>query len=67
MGMLDKALMNFSWAMDLDPKGSNSVMKEAFDTQQQTGGKGEGLSQQRAVNTDNSVDATEALPDSPAF
>lgn len=25
------ALMNFSWAMDLDPKGANNQIKEAID------------------------------------
>ena len=26
-----KALMHFSWAMDLDPKGANSQIKDALD------------------------------------
>ena len=25
------ALMSFSWAMDLDPKGANNQLKEAID------------------------------------
>ena len=30
MGNTDLALMYFSWATDLDPKGVNSQMKEAI-------------------------------------
>ena len=28
------AMMNFSWALDLDPKGANNHIKEAIDKQQ---------------------------------
>jgi len=28
------AMMNFSWALDLDPKGINNHIKEAIDKQQ---------------------------------
>jgi putative transposon-encoded protein len=28
---MDLAMMNFSWAMDLDPKGANNQIKEAID------------------------------------
>lgn len=31
LGNTDLALMNFSWATDLDPKGASSQIKEAFD------------------------------------
>ncbi|KAH3706248.1 cell division cycle protein 27 homolog [Dreissena polymorpha] len=31
MGSTDLALMNFSWAMDLDPKGLNNQIKEAIE------------------------------------
>ena len=31
MGQTHLALMNFSWAMDLDPKGANNQIKEAID------------------------------------
>lgn len=31
LGNTDLALMNFSWAMDLDPKGANNQIKEAID------------------------------------
>ncbi|XP_018324094.1 cell division cycle protein 27 homolog [Agrilus planipennis] len=31
LGNTDLALMHFSWATDLDPKGANSQIKEAFD------------------------------------
>lgn len=32
LGNVDLALMNFSWATDLDPKGANNQVKDAFDT-----------------------------------
>ena len=31
LGNTHLALMNFSWAMDLDPKGANNQIKEAID------------------------------------
>ena len=31
LGQTHLALMNFSWAMDLDPKGANNQFKEAID------------------------------------
>lgn len=31
LGSVDLALMNFSWATDLDPKGANNQVKDAFD------------------------------------
>lgn len=31
LGNTDLALMNFSWATDLDPKGASSQIREAFD------------------------------------
>lgn len=31
LGNTHLALMNFSWATDLDPKGANNQMKEAID------------------------------------
>lgn len=31
LGNIDLALMHFSWATDLDPKGASSQIKEAFD------------------------------------
>ena len=31
MGNTHLALMHFSWAMDLDPKGANSQIKDALD------------------------------------
>lgn len=31
LGNTHLALMNFSWAMDLDPKGVNNQIKEAID------------------------------------
>lgn len=40
------ALMHFSWAMDLDPKGANSQIKDALDptmnrpSQEEAGGAG---------------------------
>ncbi|XP_067120824.1 cell division cycle protein 27 homolog isoform X1 [Centruroides vittatus] len=33
LGNTHLALMNFSWAMDLDPKGANNQIKEAIDKQ----------------------------------
>ena len=33
MGDTHLALMNFSWAMDLDPKGANNQIKEVIDKQ----------------------------------
>ena len=43
------ALMHFSWAMDLDPKGANSQIKDALDptinnraVQEEAGGAGGG-------------------------
>lgn len=32
LGNVDLALMNFSWATDLDPKGANNQVKDAFDS-----------------------------------
>ncbi|KAJ6642508.1 Cell division cycle protein 27 like [Pseudolycoriella hygida] len=32
MGNVDAAIMHFSWATDLDPKGANNQIKEAFDS-----------------------------------
>lgn len=32
MGNVDAAIMHFSWATDLDPKGSNNQIKEAYDS-----------------------------------
>lgn len=32
LGNIDLALMNFSWATDLDPKGANNQVKDAFDS-----------------------------------
>lgn len=32
MGNVDSALMHFSWATDLDPKGANNQIKDAFDS-----------------------------------
>ena len=31
LGNTHHALMHFSWAMDLDPKGANSQIKDALD------------------------------------
>lgn len=31
LGDTDKALMHFSWAMDLDPKGVNTQIKESIE------------------------------------
>ena len=51
------ALMHFSWAMDLDPKGANSQIKDALDptinnraVQEEAGGGGGG-----AAATDSAV------------
>lgn len=35
LGNVDLALMNFSWATDLDPKGANNQVKDAFDPSHQ--------------------------------
>ena len=32
LGNVDLALMHFSWATDLDPKGANNHIKDAFDS-----------------------------------
>lgn len=32
LGNVDSALMHFSWASDLDPKGANNQIKDAFDS-----------------------------------
>eukprot|EP00051_Salpingoeca_urceolata_P021552 m.339681 g.339681 ORF g.339681 m.339681 type:complete len:718 (-) comp19820_c0_seq7:2428-4581(-) len=34
MGQHDQALIHFSWAMDLDPKGSTNLIKDAIDQHQ---------------------------------
>ena len=34
MGLANKAFMYYSWAMDLDPKGTNNMIKEAIDKHQ---------------------------------
>ena len=31
LGNIHQSLMNFAWAMDLDPKGANSQIKDALD------------------------------------
>lgn len=33
LGETDVALMNFSWAMELDPKGANNVIRDVIDRQ----------------------------------
>lgn len=32
LGNVDSALMHFSWASDLDPKGANNQIKDVFDS-----------------------------------
>eukprot|EP00038_Savillea_parva_P018736 m.25338 g.25338 ORF g.25338 m.25338 type:complete len:734 (-) comp4227_c0_seq1:59-2260(-) len=34
LGQSDKALMHFSWSMDLDPKGNNNLVKDAINKHQ---------------------------------
>lgn len=34
LGQGDKALMHFSWSMDLDPKGNNNLVKDAINKHQ---------------------------------
>ena len=40
---MDLAMMNFSWAMDLDPKGANNQIKEAIDAVPHLDSSGETL------------------------
>uniref|UniRef100_A0A671UEC6 Cell division cycle protein 27 homolog n=1 Tax=Sparus aurata TaxID=8175 RepID=A0A671UEC6_SPAAU len=49
LGQTHLALMNFSWAMDLDPKGANNQIKEAIDKRYLPEDEGE-------TGTDQSVD-----------
>ena len=52
------ALMHFSWAMDLDPKGANSQIKDALDptinnraVQEEAGGGGGAAATDSAVGS----------------
>lgn len=40
LGNQDLSLMNFSWATDLDPKGANNQVKDAFDSSSNQGPSG---------------------------
>lgn len=46
LGQTHLALMNFSWAMDLDPKGANNQIKEAIDKRYLPEDEGETASQE---------------------
>ncbi|XP_075310300.1 cell division cycle protein 27 homolog isoform X2 [Odontesthes bonariensis] len=50
LGQTHLALMNFSWAMDLDPKGANNQIKEAIDKRY--------LPEDEAVEVDDSQDSS---------
>uniref|UniRef100_A0A665WIF0 Cell division cycle protein 27 homolog n=1 Tax=Echeneis naucrates TaxID=173247 RepID=A0A665WIF0_ECHNA len=50
LGQTHLALMNFSWAMDLDPKGANNQIKEAIDKRY--------LPEDEAAEVDDSQDSS---------
>lgn len=51
LGQTHLALMNFSWAMDLDPKGANNQIKEAIDKRYLPEDEGETGTSDRQVPT----------------
>ncbi|XP_044037374.1 cell division cycle protein 27 homolog isoform X1 [Siniperca chuatsi] len=53
LGQTHLALMNFSWAMDLDPKGANNQIKEAIDKRYLPEDEGE-----TAAEVDDSQDSS---------
>lgn len=52
LGNVDSALMHFSWASDLDPKGANNQIKDAFDSNLSQGPNID------LTNADNEADQT---------
>uniref|UniRef100_A0A8D0CWA1 Cell division cycle protein 27 homolog n=1 Tax=Sander lucioperca TaxID=283035 RepID=A0A8D0CWA1_SANLU len=56
LGQTHLALMNFSWAMDLDPKGANNQIKEAIDKRYLPEDEGETGTSDRQV--DDSQDSS---------
>lgn len=55
LGQTHLALMNFSWAMDLDPKGANNQIKEAIDKRY--------LPEDEATEGDDSQDNSSVMTD----
>jgi hypothetical protein len=49
------ALMHFSWAMDLDPKGANSQIKDALDPTLNRAAQEEGGGSNETVIGDNAA------------
>uniref|UniRef100_A0A8P4K5I3 Cell division cycle protein 27 homolog n=1 Tax=Dicentrarchus labrax TaxID=13489 RepID=A0A8P4K5I3_DICLA len=56
LGQTHLALMNFSWAMDLDPKGANNQIKEAIDKRYLPEDEGETASQSETGSQTAEVD-----------
>lgn len=74
LGNTDLALMHFSWATDLDPKGANNQIKDNFDsiirTQDTTiNGAGSGSSNPDAnqSGTDGAADETNTSAEAPVY
>jgi len=58
LGNTHLALMNFSWAMDLDPKGANNQIKEVIDKQYPNEDE-QGICSDPVVRNDSSTNSTD--------
>lgn len=55
LGNADLSLMNFSWATDLDPKGANNQVKDAFESNPNQGTIGLNVTQDGDSTSDVSI------------
>lgn len=60
LGNVDLALMHFSWATDLDPKGANNQLKDAFDSINHTPGNDLNVETDLEPISERSDDSTQA-------
>ncbi|XP_075702593.1 cell division cycle protein 27 homolog isoform X3 [Rhinoderma darwinii] len=58
LGQTHLALMNFSWAMDLDPKGANNQIKEAIDKRYLPDDEETVTQEEQIVGTDESQESS---------
>lgn len=64
LGNTHLALMNFSWAMDLDPKGANNQIKESIDKRFSHDEEDIGAVQQLSVDDSGSIESNPIDPES---
>lgn len=64
LGNTHLALMNFSWAMDLDPKGANNQIKESIDKRYSHDDEDTAASHQHSVDDTGSIGSGLIDPDS---